>query len=97
MATTKIVDKPIFMLIKKEVKKYCFFLKLQNQLKLLNLVTIATNKFCIKVVFDTNKKVETKILDFGKLFRTTVVSMAKKSYNKLKFLNLVTMATMTIV
>ena len=52
---------------------------------------------CIKVVFDTNKKVETKILDFGKLFRTTVVSMAKKSYNKLKFLNLVTMATMKIV
>ena len=52
---------------------------------------------CIKVVFDTNKEVKTKILDFGKLFRATVVSMTKTSYNKLKFLNLVTMATMKIV
>ena len=40
---------------------------------------------------------ETKILDFGKLFGTTVVYMAKKSYNKPEFLNLVTMATMKIV
>ena len=39
------------------------------------------------------KKVATKILFFGKLFWTTVVSMASKSYNQLKFLNLVTMAT----
>ena len=27
---------------------------------------------------------DTKILDFGKLFRTTLFSVAKKSYNKLK-------------
>ena len=34
---------------------------------------------------------------FGELSRTTVVSMATKSYNQLKFLNLVTMATNKIV
>ena len=43
------------------------------------------------------KKVVTQILVFGKLFRATVVSMAIKSYNQLKFLNLVTMATTQIV
>ena len=40
-------------------------------------------------------KIETKILGFGKLPKTTVVSMGTKSYNQLEFLNLVTMATNT--
>ena len=35
----------------------------------------------------------TRISVFGKLFRATVVSVAVKPYNQLKFLNLVTMAT----
>ena len=35
----------------------------------------------------------TKVLVFGKLFGTTVVSMATKSYDQIKFLNYVTMAT----
>ena len=39
------------------------------------------------------KKVVIKIQVFGQLFRTTVVFMAMKSYNHLKFLNSVTMAT----
>ena len=42
-------------------------------------------------------KVVMKILVFGTLFRTNVVSMAIKSYNQLKFLNLVTMATTKIL
>ena len=71
-------------------KKLLFFGKLFRT----TVVSMATNS---KVIFDTNKEVKTKILDFGKLFRTTVVSMTKTSYNKLKFLNLVTMATMKIV
>ena len=40
---------------------------------------------------------DTKILDFGKLFRTTVVSIEKISFNQLKFMNLVTTATNKIV
>ena len=43
------------------------------------------------------KKVLIIILVFGTLFRTNVVSMAIKSYNQLKFLNLVTMATTKIL
>ena len=38
-----------------------------------------------------------KILSFGKLFRTYLVSMAIRSRNQLKFLNVVTMATTKIV
>ena len=38
-----------------------------------------------------------KILVFGKLFRTNVISLAIKLYNQLKLLNLVTMATTKIV
>ena len=54
-------------------------------------------KSCIKVVFDTYKEGGYKNIGFWKLFRTTVVSMAIKSHNQLKFLNLVTMATTKIV
>ena len=43
------------------------------------------------------KKVLIIILVFGKVFRTNVVSMAIQSYNQLKFLNWVTMATTKIV
>ena len=43
------------------------------------------------------KKVVTKILAFGNLFKTVGVPHAIKSYNELKFLNLVTMATTKIV
>ena len=43
------------------------------------------------------KKVVMKILSFGKLFRTYLVSMAIRSRNQLKFLNVVTMATTKIV
>ena len=44
--------------------------------------------FCIVI-----KKIVTKKLVTGILFKATVVSMATKSYNQLKLLNLVTMAT----
>ena len=43
------------------------------------------------------KKVVTKILAFGNLFKTIGVSMVIKSYNQLKFLNLVTMVMIKIV
>ena len=39
------------------------------------------------------RNVVTKILAFGKLFKKVGVSMAIKSYNQLKIMNLVTMAT----
>ena len=38
-------------------------------------------------------KIVMKILVSGKLFRTNVIPLAIKSHNQLKFLNLVTMAT----
>ena len=57
---------------------------------------MATKKNCIKVVLTLIKKVVTKILAFGNLFKTIGVSMVIKSYNQLKFLNLVTMATIKI-
>ena len=57
---------------------------------------MATKKNCIKVVLMLIKKVVTKILAFGNLFKTIGVSMVIKSYNQLKFLNLVTMATIKI-
>ena len=58
---------------------------------------MATKKNCIKVVLTLIKKVVTQILAFGNLFKTIRVSMVIKSYNQLKFLNLVTMATIKIV
>ena len=64
-----------------------------NQLKLFNLVTMATKKNCIKVVLTLIKKVVTKILAFRNVLKTVGVSNAIKSYNEHKFLNLVTMAT----
>ena len=57
---------------------------------------MATKKKCIKVVL-TLIEVVTKIFAFGNLFKTIGVSMVIKSYNQLKFLNLVTMATIKIV
>ena len=63
----------------------------------LNLVTMATSKNYIKSVFDTYKEGGNKILILGKLSRTNLVYEAIKSYNQLKLLNLVTMATSEIV
>ena len=54
-------------------------------------------KNCITVDLMLTMMIETKILVLGKLSRTTVVSMATKSYDQLEFLNLVTMATNKIV
>ena len=51
------------------------------------------NNNCIKAVFMLIKKVEKEIVVFVKYFQTIVLSMAIKSYNKLKLLYLVTMAT----
>ena len=51
------------------------------------------NKNCVKGYFDAYKEESNKKIIFGKLFRTTVVSMAYQ----LKLLNLVTMATNKIV
>ena len=68
-------------------------IKSHNQLKFLNLVTMALTKIVQKPIVMLIKKVLIIILVFGKLFRTNVVSMAIQSYNQLKFLNLVTMAT----
>ena len=42
------------------------------------------------------KKVGIKMYVFGKLFRTTVVSMKTRSYYQLKFLKLVTKVTIKI-
>ena len=67
---------------------------LQNKIKCGNH---GNNKNCIITDFDSCKENCEKILVFGKLFGTTLVSMATKSYDQLKFLNLVTMATNTIV
>ena len=57
---------------------------------------MATTKKCIKVVFYTNKDGGNNNKILGKLTRTTVVSITIKSYNQLKFLNCVTMATAKI-
>ena len=54
---------------------------------------MATTQNCIKVDLMLIRKVATKILVFGKLFTKVGVSMAIKSYNQLKIMNLVTMAT----
>ena len=51
----------------------------------------------MKVVFNTNKEGGNNNNIFGKLFRTTVVSMKLKSYNQLNFLNLVTMETTNVI
>ena len=51
----------------------------------------------MKIVFDINKEVKNKILVFGKLFRTTVVSRGTKSCNQPEFLIFVTMVTIKIV
>ena len=64
--------------------------KSYNQLKLMNLVTMATIKFVERSFLKPIREVVTEILVFGKLYRTIWVSMAIKSYNQLKFLNLVT-------
>ena len=58
---------------------------------------MATKKNCIKLVLTLIKKVVTKILAFGYLFKKVRVSNAIKSYNEHKFLNLVTMETIQIV
>ena len=65
-------------------------IKSYNQLKLLDLVTMATTKMVYKLFFMLIKKVLIIILVFAKLFRTNVVFIAIKSYNQLKLLNLVT-------
>ena len=52
-------------------------IKSYNQLKFLNLVTMATPKNCINPFLMLIKKVVIEILGLGKLFRTHVVSMAK--------------------
>ena len=54
---------------------------------------MATKINCIKLVLTLIKKVVTKLLAFGYLFKTVGVSNAIKSYNEPKFLNLVTMET----
>ena len=54
---------------------------------------MATTRIVLKPILMLIKKIVTKILVFGKLFRTTVVSMAYQ----LKFSSLVTMATNKIV
>ena len=66
------------------------------QLKSSNLVTMATTKKCIKVVFYTNNDGGNNNNILGKLSRTTVVSITIKSYNQLNVLNLVIMATAKI-
>ena len=71
-------------------------IKSYNQLKFLNLVTMAKKK-SIKAILMLINKVVMKILVFGKLFRTNVISLAIKSYNQLKLLNLVTRATTKLV
>ena len=58
--------------------------KSYNQPKFLNLVTMATNKIVQRSILTLTRKLVTKILVFGKLFRTTVISMAIKSYNQIK-------------
>ena len=109
MATTKIVLKLFFMLIKKVLIMTLVFakkfrtnvvfiaIKSYNQLKLLYLVTMATTKMVYKLFFMLIKKVLIIIIFFAKLFRTNVVFIAIKSYNQLKLLNLVTMATTKMV
>ena len=53
---------------------------------------------CIKIVFFMPmKKVSIKKTVFCKIIYDNCVSMATKSYDQLKFLNLVTMATTKIV
>ena len=47
---------------------------------------MATKKNCIKVVLTLIKKVVTKILAFGNLFKTVGVSNAIKPFNEHKFL-----------
>ena len=71
--------------------------KSYNQFKSSNLVTMATTKKCIKVVYYTNKDGGNNNRILGKLTGTTVVSITIKSYNQLEFLNLVTMATTNIL
>ena len=72
-------------------------IKSYNQLKFLSLVTMATNKIILKLFLMPTKNVVIEILVLGKLSRTIVVFMATKSYNQLKSLNLITMATNKIV
>ena len=55
------------------------------QLKFLNLVTMTTNKNVNKLFLKLIKKVVIRIYIFGNLFRITVVSIAKKFNNQLKF------------
>ena len=48
-------------------------IKSYNQLKFLNLVTMATTKKSIKAMLMLINEVVMKILVFGKLFRTNVI------------------------
>ena len=70
--------------------------KLLYQLKLLNLVTIVTNKIVSKTFLMLIQKEVIEIF-FGKLLSSIGVSMALESCNQLKFLNLVRMATTKFV
>ena len=58
---------------------------------------MATTKIVYKLFFMLMKKVLIILLVFAILFRTNVVFIAIKSYNQLKLLDLVTMATTKIV
>ena len=89
------VYEPILTLIKNIVTKIKVFGKIlgtsvvsvpsksYNQLKFLNLVTMATNKIALTLFLDANKEGRYKDIGFWKLFRAAVVSMTRKSYNQL--------------
>ena len=66
-------------------------------LEFVTMVTMATTKNLYMLILMLINKVVMKILVFGKLFRANVISLGIKSYNQLKLLNLVTMATTRIV
>ena len=72
-------------------------IKSYNQLKFLNLVTMAKKKKSIIAILMLTNKVVIKILFFGKLFRTNVISLEIKLYKQLKLLNSITMATTKLV
>ena len=72
-------------------------IKIIQSAKSIELGNHGNNNNSVKTIFDANTEGSKKILVFVKLFGTTVVSMATQSYNLLKLLNLVTMATSIFV
>ena len=68
-------------------------IKTYNQLKIFNLVTMATTTILSKLFLMLINEVVMNIFVSGIFFRTNIMSLAIKLYNQLTLWNLVTMAT----